>query len=366
MPRGASTSYCGAIPELNRLAFRSSLGRALALAGGLATSACSGSPTAPPDPGAPVLTCPAPITQLSSLGIPLAITFALPTVSGGVTPIAGPICAPSPGSSFGQGTTTVNCTATDARSRVGACSFAVTVNYPPKLSATKFVAFGDSITWGENGQAVARTLGMSLVRPRVQLPYPDTYPGALQIDLVGRYTLQSPTVANDGHPGQNLLDPVTLPEFEQQIAGSDSVLIMMGSNDLNERDAAIEPAMIAQYGSMIDYARSRGIKPVIATLPPMNPAGCCPLDRALGAALVAPFDDQIRTFAASKNVPLADVYNAFNGDLTLIGPDGLHPTADGYHLIAQTFFKTIQVNLEVAPATATTSHRAISPARKSR
>ncbi len=368
MPEDASTSYCEAIPALNRLTFRSSLGRALALACGLATSVCSGSPTAPPDPGGPVLACPASITQLSSLAIPLTVTFSLPTVTLGVAPIAGPICAPTPGSTFGQGVTTVNCTATDAKSRVGACSFTVTVNYPPKLSATKFIAFGDSITWGENGQyAATSSVQQLLIRPRVQLPYGDTYPSALQILLVGRYTLQSPTVQNDGYPGQNLLDPVTLPEFKRDIAGYDSVLIMMGSNDLRMQDATLEPGMVAQYGSMVGFARSIGVKPIIATLPPMNPAGCCPIPRAQGWQLVAPFDDQIRTFAASNSVPLADVYNAFNGDLTLIGPDGLHPTADGYHLIAQTFFKTIQASLEVAPtATATTAHRAISPARKSR
>lgn len=344
------------------------LARVLALACLVATAGCSSSPTAPPvpDPGAPTLTCPASVSQLSSLGIPLAISFNLPTVTGGFAPISGPVCTPPPGSSFGQGATTVNCTATDAKNRAGTCSFTVTVNYPPKVSATRFIAFGDSITWGEDGQnALLKTQGLVL-QPHVQLAYADTYPGALQILLVGRYTLQSPTVANDGHPGQDLLDPLTLPGFKAQIVGYDSVLIMMGSNDLRHQDATLEPGMIAQYGSMIDFARSVNVKPVLATLPPMNPAGCCPIDRAQGWQLVGPFDDQIRALATSRNVPLADVYNAFNGDLTLIGPDGLHPDAAGYHVIAQTFFKTIQNSFEVTTGNTTTAGRSLSPARRSR
>lgn len=368
MRGGAESSYRGAVPELNRLTFRTSLERVLALACLVAATACSSSPTAPPaDPGAPTLACPASIAQLSSLGIPLALSFSLPTVTGGAAPISGPVCTPPPGSTFNRGATTVNCTATDAKNRAGTCSFTVTVTYPPKLSVTKFIAFGDSITYGEDGQyAVTASVQQLLIRPHVQLAYPDTYPGALQILLVGRYTLQSPIVFSDGYPGQNLLDPMTLPDFKRDIVGYDSVLIMMGSNDLRQQDSVLEPGMIAQYGSMIDFARSMNIKPVLATLPPMNPAGCCPIDRAQGWQLVAPFDDQIRSFATSKNVPLADVFNAFNGDLTLIGPDGLHPDAAGYHVIAQTFFKTIENSFEVATASTTTSSRTLSPARRSR
>jgi hypothetical protein len=44
------------------------------------------------------------------------------------------------------------------------------------------------------------------------------------------------------------------------------------------------------------------------------------------------------------------VYAAFNGDLTLLGPDGLHPTAGGYQTIANAFFNTIKTTLEI-PAT---------------
>ena len=315
----------------------------------------------PVDPGAPVLACPNAITQLSMLGIPLAITFNLPTVTGGFAPIAGPTCSPSSGSTFGQGMATVMCTATDAKQRPGTCSFSVTITYPPKLTVTRFLAFGDSITWGEDGQnAMTTSEGAAPWRIWVQMPFADTYPGALQIDLVARYSLQSPIAFNDGLPGESLLDPINpaLKRFRGDLAlGTrewDAVLILEGSNDLNKRDAAIEPAMIGQLGAMIDFARGAGVKPFLATLPPMNPNGCCPMDRGRGAALVPGFNDQLQTLAMSKSVPLVDVYQAFNGNLGLIGPDGLHPTADGYHLMAQTFLNSIKQTLEAAPTSTAT------------
>ncbi len=324
------------------------------------TAGCTASATAPAsvDPGSPVLACPSAIAQLSTLGIPVPITYNLPTVTGGLPPLAGPICAPPSGTAFNQGSTSVTCTATDADHRVGNCSFTVSVAYPPKLAVTRFIAFGDSTTWGENGQSSLTTsLNGSLWKTLVQFPFADTYPGALQIDLVGRYTLQSPTVTNDGAAGEALLDPVNpaFTRFTAHLAPGtakwDVVLIMEGANDLDQRDATIEPAMIAQLRGMINFARSVGVTPFIATLPPMNPAGCCPVPRGLGAALVPGFNDQVRALAMLEGAPLADVYQAFNGNLTLIGPDGLHPTADGYHLIAQTFFTVIQQTIQVAPTT---------------
>ena len=350
---------------MNRLISRLFFPFVLAVACAVGAGCTHSTMPTPVDPGAPVLACPNAITQLSMLGIPLAITYNLPTVTGGFAPIAGPTCLPSSGSTFGQGTTSVTCTATDAKQRSGTCSFSVTITYPPKLTVTRFLAFGDSITWGEDGQnAVTMTEGAPPWRIWVQMPFADTYPGALQIDLVARYSLQSPNVFNDGANGESLVDPINpaLKRFRADLAlGTrewDAVLILEGSNDLNKRDAAIEPAMIGQLGAMIDFALSHGVKPFLATLPPMNPSGCCPIDRGRGAALVPGFNDQLQTLALSKSVPLVDVYQAFNGNLALIGPDGLHPTADGYHLIAQTFLNSIKQTLEAAPSSTTPTGRA--------
>ena len=308
-------------------------------------------PTTPaaPDPGAPGLTCPAAVTQ-SAPG-DLAISFPAPTVTLGVAPLTGPTCTPSSGSTFSPGTTTVNCTVSDAKQRTGTCAFSVTIVLPPKLSIQRFLAFGDSMTFGEDGANSLSGLSVGQSRPAVQFPFSQTYPGALQADLRGRYVTQSPTVGNAGKPAESVLDPGTYPRYTAFISSGlyDSVLIMDGANDLGDRDASVEPAVIAALRRMIDDAKNRGMRPVLGTLPPANPNGCCPLNRGLAWSLVPGFNDRLRDLASSEGIPLADVYQAFNGDVTtLIGPDGLHPTAAGYDRIASTFAAAIRTGFETA------------------
>src|SRR5204863_9954577 len=78
----------------------------------------------------------------------VAVHYPLPTVTGGAQPVS-IACTPPSGSMFSVGTASVGCTARDAKQQTASCSFNVTVASPPKLSAMKFVAFGDSITEGQ-------------------------------------------------------------------------------------------------------------------------------------------------------------------------------------------------------------------------
>jgi lysophospholipase L1-like esterase len=239
----------------------------------------------------------------------------------------------------------VSCTVSDAKQRSSACTFSVTIALPPKLSVQRFLAFGDSMTFGEDGANSLSGFSAGQSRPAVQFPFSQTYPGALQASLRERYVTQSPTVGNAGKVGESVLDPNTYSRYGGFISSGlyDSVLIMDGANDLGDRDASIEPAVIAALRKMIDDAKNRGMRPVLGTLPPANPNGCCPLNRGLAWSLVPGFNDRLRDLASSEGIPLADVYQAFNGDVTtLIGPDGLHPTAAGYDRIASTFFAAIR------------------------
>ncbi len=322
-----------------------------------AAASCGGSTTSPtpppPDPGAPVLTCPAAISMMSPDGNPVAVSYAAPTVTGGAPPLTGPTCTPASNALFPVGNNTVTCTVTDARQRSNTCTVTVTVTPPPKLIVTRFLAFGDSITWGEDGTSATTTSRSGRVlslRPAVQFPADQTYPGVLQSDLSGRYVTQRPNVANAGLRDEAVTDSTTFPRYVGYTSSGnyDVVLLMEGANDLASQNATTISNAVAGLQQMVEDAKSRNLKVFLATIPPENPNGCCP-DRGQAATLVPGFNDRVRTLAASEQVPLVDVYAAFNGDVTtLIGFDGLHPTAGGYAVIASTFFAAIRANLETS------------------
>jgi lysophospholipase L1-like esterase len=115
---------------------------------------------------------------------------------------------------------------------------------------------------------------------------------------------------------------------------------------------------------MIRDARSRDIRPYLATIPPMNPAACSPVCRGLAWSLVSGFNDSVRGLAMAENVPLVDVYQGFEGNFALLGPDGLHPSAEGYAKIAELFFTAIKQTLEVPSMSSLRTLRSPSPQRR--
>jgi lysophospholipase L1-like esterase len=347
----------------------------LALSCALLAGAC-GSSTAPTPPteDPPKISCPASQTIQLTTGNAIAVPFPAPTFVSGKPPVT-TSCTPVSGSTFTVGTTTVSCTATDALQRADVCSFAITVLAvppPPKLAVTRFFAFGDSITRGEDGSAL--TAPASRFYPRVILPDALTYPGALMQSLVGRYTTQSPIVTNQGLPSEAVTDAGTLGRFVSFTSSGqyDAALIMEGTNDLYKArnstgDATtILATAVAGLRTMVRDAKSRNMRAFLATIPPIDPSGFRGM--VYGADLVPGFNDSIRQVASLENVPLVDVYQAFGGNLALLSADGVHPNPGGYQRIADTFFTSIKVTLEVggpAPAGVQTSSATVWPAPRS-
>jgi lysophospholipase L1-like esterase len=327
----------------------------------ISLTACGGSdaPTpvpvpVPPTPDPPTITCPSAQTAQSVDGGPTAVAFTEPIVNFGKAPET-TACNPVAGSPFGIGQKTVTCTVTDALQRTASCSFSVTVREPPRLTTTSFLAFGDSITAGEDGQnSTASSIAtMSApLHPSVLFPQPQRYPQKLQQLLADRYRTQFPTVANQGQAGEFAEDRSAQSRFSSLVASRQYsvALIMEGTNDLYDRDSRAVPRAIDGLRQMIHDAKSRDIRPYLATIPPMNPAACSPVCRGLAWSLVAGFNDSVRALAMTEDVPLVEVYQGFGGDFALIGPDGLHPSADGYAKIADLFFAAIKQTLE-APST---------------
>jgi lysophospholipase L1-like esterase len=313
-------------------------------------AACSSNSTAPtpppPTPDPLAVLCPTAVTQTSPSGLPISVRYGTPTATGGTPPVQ-ITCAPPNDSMFPLGSTTVTCTGVDSRSVTNSCTFTVSIAPPPRLvaNATSYVAFGDSITAGEVTVQGEGRIRIQTIRDDL------SYPTDLRQSLVGRYTAQTVGVANRGEKGENTTDGLArLPSV--LASGYQVLLLMEGDNDINDSTSgAVRDRALGNMRSMVRIARSRGLRVLLATLPPQNPLACCPR-RGTGDVLLPSYNDGIRSIASSEGATLVDVFTAFNGDVTtLIGPDGLHPTAAGYQVIAAAFFNAIRATLEERPAT---------------
>lgn len=326
----------------------------------LSVPACSKDPIEPtPTPiDPPRIACPAPVTLVSPLGLPTAVVYGSASVTNGAPPVT-TSCTPASGSQFPVGASQVTCTATDAQRRTSSCSFAVRVQQPAQISMTRFVAFGDSITKGEDGNypialsAERLTSGAPLTLEEAfaspaQFLLGQEYPTVLQQTLAGRYTLQTIVVHNEGLPAERAVEAISTGRFSTVLTSRlpQAVLIMEGTNDIFYGDPTAIPPAIAALRTMITTARARGVRPYLATVPPMNPNG---FRGRQGYATVPTLNAQIAGLAQSEAVTLVDVHAAFNGNLTLISTDGLHPNAAGFELIGQTFYNALRNTLEVAP-----------------
>lgn len=261
------------------------------------------------------------------------MTYPDPTVTGGVAPVS-VVCTPPSGSSFPIGNSTPACVATDSQQRFDRCTFTVTVEAVPILGATRFVAFGDSITEGKlaNGDFA-------------QTPYPS----GLKQQLSARYTSQVFFVFAEGGGGETTAGGVARLPGVLSADNPEALLLFEGVNDLASGGQSSISSLVANLRTMIQQARGRGVQVFLATLLPEVPGG----SRAGAQPFIVPANDQIRAMAASQGATLVDLYEAFRGfEGTLIGSDGLHPTELGYQAIARTFFDAIRLRLE-APSNPT-------------
>lgn len=305
--------------------------------------------------------CPASITVASPNGEPVTVSY-LPAVAAGGPGVTS-TCLPASGSSFNLGTTNVTCTAAVAGQNAS-CTFTVTVAPPPRLEATRFLAFGDSITFGSLGDTCpggtftfksqraldedARLLREHLVAPG------SSYPSVLQATLASRYTAQTPSVVNEGNPGETVTDTPAMRRYIDALnsRSPEVVLLQEGINDLHQYGTAAIAVVPTALRAMVREAKGRGMQVLVGTLLPEHPNAC----RAFAIPprgdvdLITPTNALIRAMAAAEGVDLVDLYPVFDGrTATLLGRDGLHPNEAGYSTMARTFLKTIQQKLENPP-----------------
>jgi lysophospholipase L1-like esterase len=293
---------------------------------------CS-SPTQPTPPAGPSLTCPLPLSATSPDGNAVAVTYQQPPAIGGTLPVV-VTCTPAPGSAFPVGSTTVACEAVDAGSRRASCSFAITVQPPPRLARTRFLAFGDSLTEGK--PAMLRLLKV----------FPGAYTLELEAMLQERYTAQADVSVNNqavgGEPATTgvIRLPGVLAQHRPEV-----VLLMDGANDINHSNGDVYVPLAADaIREMVRLSQESGAVVFLATLPPQRAGE----QRARGAPFVPVLNEYIRLVARQSGATLVDVYEAFNGQasIELVDWDGLHLTKAGYRLVAETFYEKIRETLE--------------------
>ncbi len=132
------------------------------------------------------------------------------------------------------------------------------------------------------------------------------------------------------------------------------LLLQEGINDLSDQGLGGIGALVDALTNMVMEARGNGVQHVfLATLLPARDGA-----RATNTELIPSMNDDIKLVAGNTGATLVDLYAAFGGtaDPAYIGNDGLHPTALGYQLIAQTFLNAIEATVEAPPTAALTSN----------
>lgn len=209
---------------------------------------------------------------------------------------------------------------------------------PTAVGATRFLAFGDSITFG-----VESAVFDVLFYPSE--PPPSAYPRQLQTALTANHAPQAFTVINAGWPGEgavegaarigSLLATYTPAERPQ------ALLLLEGINDLNINRSVNQT--VNALRNILDQARIHNVPVLIATMFQTVEVDTPSGQRTNAASLVPALNSGIRSIAAGRqNVFVVDLYAEFGTAGSFLGQDGLHPTPAGYAKMAETFARAIK------------------------
>jgi lysophospholipase L1-like esterase len=213
----------------------------------------------------------------------------------------------------------------------------LTISPPRAMGATRFMAFGDSITWGANSAWDANFIFASAN---------GGYPERLQSGLSSFHAPQRFTVFNEGLPGELAVNGLTRLRSLLTSRRPEVVLLLEGVNDISND---LDPIRVA--GSIIqmaDAATAVGVPVVVATMyqtySVVDPDGHY---RSNGAGLLPAFNAEIRRLSAGRlNVHLLDLEPPMR-DRALVGADGLHLTDAGHELLASLFMQRVEAAFPV-------------------
>jgi lysophospholipase L1-like esterase len=214
----------------------------------------------------------------------------------------------------------------------------------PRISRTRFLAFGDSITAGEVTAPIALAPGHGQGGGigRLVLVPTASYPSVLKSQLMSAYASQagSITVENAGVSNEPILDGVV--RFDEMFPSTHAevVLLQEGVNGLNFVGPDTSTGLMR---IMVQRAKNENAKVFVGSMIPTVPGR--PRATVSPAALVT-YDNVLQSMCAQEGVTYVNLYDGMLADAaTLIGPDGLHPTEAGYRRIADLFFAAITSEL---------------------
>lgn len=209
------------------------------------------------------------------------------------------------------------------------------------LGATRFIAFGDSITCG-----TPSVVFDSLVV--IDCPH-SGYPEMLLSMLRTYNPAQSFSVTKRGYPGERASEGERrLTNELTELAGPSVpihqrpqvLLLLEGINDMIGGVSATRAA--SSVAQLVQIARLFNLTVLVATMPQtyytVEPGSGRIRENAY--TQIPAFNAEIRRLSA-QNVHIVDMYAAFGNDRSLMGDDGLHPTTVGYQLMSQHFHAAI-------------------------
>lgn len=209
------------------------------------------------------------------------------------------------------------------------------------LGATRFMAFGDSITWGQ----ISSFDGSILFD---QLPGTE-YPVQFDNQLESAFPSQNFTVTNEGVPGEWALQAISSGRFAQRMAAQrpQVLLLLDGINDLN--NAQSTTATVAYLQQMVELARLYNTTVFIGTMFQTCVSDNNGVIRQNAADRIVGFNNAVKAMAAGRqNVYVVDLYTVFgnncgpNGGIGILGGDGLHPNPSGYSVMATAFANAVR------------------------
>ncbi len=194
------------------------------------------------------------------------------------------------------------------------------------LRKNKFIAFGDSITYGWMGR-----------------PVPDeSYIPRLEILLKSIFA--NPLVLNRGMPSEATWEAMSRVPGVITTDLSLYFLLMEGTNDVSELDYSMETTAF-NLTQIINTCTKYGVFPLLSTIIPRTGHRDTELERQRTITL----NNKIKQIALSLNHMDVDNYTAFStfpvelGGVESLIFDGLHPNKKGYQLLAQKFYDLVAV-----------------------